>query len=276
MRRFAVVVVAALLLAALAAGCGTSLPSEATGTFTPRHAGVLTVATNLPAPGFWEGSSAATVHGGFEYGIALRMADRFHLGRVRVVDQPFTGITSGSLAGGADLALAQVTITAERERRERFSIPYWNANLGVLVRPGTQVPDLATARARHWAYQVGTTSQAFVATVIRPSHPARGYAGLDQLLAALRGGTVDAVLLDLPLGLVEAKDSHGRLEVVAQFVTGERYGAVLPKDSPNREAVDSALRGMQADGTIAALADRWLVPAFGQDPDTVPVIQFSS
>jgi polar amino acid transport system substrate-binding protein len=276
MRRFAVVVVAALLLAALAAGCGTSLPSEATGTFTPRHDGVLTVATNLPAPGFWEGSSAATVHGGFEYGIAQEMARRFHLGRVRVVDEPFTGITGGSLAGGADLALAQVTITAERERRERFSIPYWDANLGVLVRPGTEVPDLATARARHWAYQTGTTSQSFVATVIRPSHPSRGYAGLDQLLAALRGGTVDAVLLDLPLGLVEAKDSHGRLEVAAQFVTGERYGAVLPKDSPNREAVDAALRAMQADGTLAALADRWLVPAFGQDPDTVPAIQFSS
>jgi ABC-type amino acid transport substrate-binding protein len=51
---------------------------------------------------------------------------------------------------------------------------------------------------------------------------------------------------------------------------------VLPKDSPNREAVDAALRAMQADGTLAALADRWLVPAFGQDPYTVPAIQFSS
>lgn len=151
MRRFAVMVVAALLLAAVASGCGISLPSEASGTFTPRHAGALTVATTLPAPGFWEGSSAATVHGGFEYGIAQEMARRFHLDRVRVVDEPFTGITGGSLAGGADLALAQVTITAERERRERFSIPYWDANLGVLVRPGTEVPDLATARARHWA-----------------------------------------------------------------------------------------------------------------------------
>jgi polar amino acid transport system substrate-binding protein len=276
MRRFAVMVVAALVLAVVASGCGRTLSGDGTGTFVPNHRGVLTVATNLPAPGFWEGSTAATVHGGFEYGIALEIARRVGLDRVRVVDEPFTGITAGSLAGGADLALAQVTITAERERHERFSVPYWSANLGVLVRRGTQVPDLATARARRWAYQTGTTSQAFVSGVIRPSQPARGAAGLDQVLAALRDGKVDAVLLDLPLGLVEAGHSGGRLAVVAQFVTGDRYGVVLPEDSPNQEPVDSALRGMQADGTIDRLAARWLVPAFGQDPNTVPVIQFQS
>lgn len=276
MRRFAVVVVAAVVLAVVASGCARTLAGGGAGTFVPNHRGVLTVATNLPAPGFWEGSTPATVHGGFEYGIALEMARRFGLGRVRVVDQPFTSITAGSLAGGADLALAQVTITAERERHERFSIPYWDANLGVLVRPGTSVPDLATARAQRWAYQTGTTSQTFVSDVIRPSRPARGEAALDQMLAAVRGSRVDAALLDLPLALVEAGHSGGGLAVAAQFVTGDRYGVVLPEDSSNQEAVDAALRAMQADGTIRQLAARWLVPAFGQDPNTVPVIQFQS
>jgi polar amino acid transport system substrate-binding protein len=276
MRRFAVVVVAALVLAVVASGCGRTLSGDGTGTFVPNHRGVLTVATNLPAPGFWEGSTAATVSGGFEYGMVLEMARRFHLDRVRVVDEPFTDITAGSLAGGADLALAQVTITAQRERHEQFSIPYWSANLGVLVRRGTDVPDLATARAQRWAYQTGTTSQTFVADVIRPSQPARGDADLDQMLAALRREAVDAVLLDLPLGLVEAGHSGGRLAVVSQFVTGDRYGVVLPENSPNQEPVNAALRAMQANGTLDQLAARWLVPAFGQNPNTVPVIQFSS
>ena len=258
MRRFAVVVVAALVLAVVATGCARTLAGGGSGTFVPNHRGVLTVATNLPAPGFWEGSTAASVHGGFEYGIALEMAKRFDLGRVRVVDEPFSAIT------------------AERERHEQFSIPYWDSNLGVLVRRGTNVPDLATARAQRWAYQTGTTSQTFISDVIRPSRPSRGDTDLHQVLAALSAGKVDAVLLDLPLALVEAGHSGGRLAVAAQFVTGDRYGVVLPEDSPNREPVDAALRAMQADGTIDQLAARWLVPAFGQSPNTVPAIQFQA
>ena len=64
----------------------SSLPAAATtsegsagGTFTPATDGVLTVATNLPAPGFWDGDDIDHLTGGFEWGIATDLAKRFGL-----------------------------------------------------------------------------------------------------------------------------------------------------------------------------------------------------
>lgn len=67
------------------------------------------------------------------------------------------------------------------------------------------------------------------------------------------------------------------LEVDARFDDPERYGIVLPEDSPdmNRRAVDKVLRGLLADGTVDDLADRWLQPVFASDPDDIPVIETS-
>jgi ABC-type amino acid transport substrate-binding protein len=50
------------------------------------------------------------------------------------------------------------------------------------------------------------------------------------------------------------------LEVHARFDDPERYGIVLPEESPdmNRRAIDKVLRGLLADGTVDDLEDRWL------------------
>ena len=57
----------------------SSLPAAATtrrdqqaGPSRRRLTGVLTVATNLPAPGFWDGDDVDHLTGGFEWGIATR------------------------------------------------------------------------------------------------------------------------------------------------------------------------------------------------------------
>jgi polar amino acid transport system substrate-binding protein len=278
MRRSAVP--AALLALSVAsiglAGCGRSAPRPATERLVPSRPGALVVATTLPAPGFWEGPSASAVRGGFEYGIALELARRLDLGPVLVIDEPMTAITGDPLPDGADLALAQVVIGAELAPGEGFSVPYWNANLGVLVRVGNSVPDLAAARAKRWAYQLGGTGQRFVDEVVLPYRPPDGYPAAAEAVAALRRGAVDAVLLDLPLALAEARRSHGRLAVASQFVTGDQYAAVLPRGSTLAPAIDETLRAMRSDGTIDRLADRWLGAAFRRLPDTVPVIQVGS
>ena len=70
----------------LVAGCD-SIRSNAEQTFTPNTPGVLTVATTLPAPGFWNQDAHGTFTGGFEYEIAQALADRFGV-TLDVVDVP--------------------------------------------------------------------------------------------------------------------------------------------------------------------------------------------
>ena len=128
-----VVGVALAVAASLAVACSDS-SSIAGQDFTPHVAGRLTVATSLPAPGFWDGATVGELHGGFEDGIARALAERFHL-RLEVVDVPFERIVTGDL-GGADMALAQITVTAQRSDVVEFSDPYYLDDAGAVVRAG--------------------------------------------------------------------------------------------------------------------------------------------
>ncbi len=270
-------VIAGALLAAIAAvlaACGGGA-SGAAGDFTPGTPGVLTVATaDLPTPGFWEGTPADP-SGGFEWALARRLADRFGLRSVRVVELRFEQITAGDL-GGADLALAQVTPTDRRAEHLDFSTPYLPAPPGVLVRAGTDVPDLQTAQGLTWAVQHGTTLEGDLDRQIRPDAAPLVLERQSQVLDALRSRQVDAVLLDLPTALAYAGDSGGALAAAAQLPSESKLAAALPRGSDNLEAVDSQLHALSADGQLADLAERWLhISLEGTSADEVPLLRTS-
>ncbi|BCB87884.1 substrate-binding periplasmic protein [Phytohabitans suffuscus] len=253
--------VGALLVAVLLAGCGRGVP--AAGEFRPAVGGELSVATaTLPLPGFWEEP------GGFEYGLAEALADRFDL-RLRVVQVPFERIVSGDL-GGADLALSQVTATPDRERLLDFSQPYLPATPAGLSRDA--IPDLATARDRRWAVKRGTTLAAVLTGFIRPTTAPALTADEPSALTLLAAGSVDAVLLDLPAALVVADRSAGALRVAVQVASDDSLAVALPRGSANVEAVDSAVRAFADDGTIDRLARRWLGADVRDAEADVPVI----
>lgn len=259
------------LLAAVAAGCGGG--SDAAGSFTPATPGTLTVATaDVPTPGFWEGT-AAHLTGGFEYALAHRLADRFGLGSVRVIVRSFAQITSGEL-GGADLALAQVTPTDARDEHLDFSTPYLDAPPGVLVRTGTDVPDLETARDLSWSVEQGTTLVDDLDSQIRPYQAPLVTSDQTAAVTALRDGGVDAVLLDLPTALAYAQASSGAFEVASQLPSQSTLAAALPQGSSNLEAVSSQIKALQAKGELDALAERWLGTSLdGMSVEAVPLLR---
>lgn len=263
---------AALTLAALAGAVATACSAAteaAEGDIRPADGATLVVAADLPAPGFWEGGAAGALDGGLEYGLAQELAARSGLG-LRVVDIAFTDIVHGRL-GDADLALAQVSITDGRAADVDFSVPYFDSAPTVLARSEEELTDLATARDRRWAVREGTTQAGFVDEVIEPTSATLFVADEAAAATAVLDGRADMALLDLSTALVLAKDVPG-LAAIARFDTEERYGAVLPDGSRNLEAVDTALRAMDADGTLAGLVTRWLEPRYAVDPAALAVI----
>lgn len=243
---------------AVAVGCAGDATGPASGSFTPAQPGVLVVATNLPAPGFWEGP-ADSPNGGFEHGLALALMEQFGLDELRVVDVRFEDLVAGDL-GGADLALAELTPTSLRDEVLDFSTAYLDAHPAVLVRDGTDVPDLAAARELRWAVQSGSTQVDLARDRIRPDVLVE-LGDIQAVVDAVAGGDVDAALLDMPTALVEERLTDGDLEVVAQFATDDVIAIAVAEGDPNLEALDSAVRSMLNDGTIDDLAREWL----GQD-----------
>ena len=77
--------------------------------------------------------------------------------------------------------------------------------------------------------------------------------------------------LDTAIVLAEAKATGGKLAVVGQYKTGEKYGAIYPKGSSNESAFNKAITTFLGDGTTNALSKDYLGPAFGGDPSSVPI-----
>jgi polar amino acid transport system substrate-binding protein len=259
------------LLASAAAACGTHSSSPAAGTFTPRVPGVLTVATSVvPSPGFWEGTASHPT-GGLEYELARDLAQRFGLRSVRIVLVHFHRIVSGQL-GDADIALDLITPTPQREGVLDFSSSYLDAAPTVVVRSGTTVPDLDSAQRLRWGAVRATTFVSIIADAIAPDGQTAIYDNTDEMLAALKSGKVDAVLLDMPLAVVTAERSHGRLHAAAQLPTHESIAAALPSGSGNVDAVDSAMRAFTADGTLHRLLATWVGSMAADAESSIPLL----
>jgi polar amino acid transport system substrate-binding protein len=262
-------IVAAFVALALASGCESARDS-AEQRFLPAADGVLTVATALPAPGFWDGDRAATVDGGFEYSIASALADRFGLD-LEVVDVPFDDLVAGDL-GGADLALAQIAVTDERADVVDFSFPYYDDQMGVVMQAGEEMRDLATARDATWVVEEATVEEEVLTDDIRPRTEPLVVGGIDDAIAAVASGHVEAALIDLSSALVTT-DERDDVSTVARLVVNQQFAAAMPLGTVNAEVVDAALRAFESSGQLDEWRNEYLLPLFETDPDDLPVIR---
>ena len=97
----------------------------------------------------------------------------------------------------------------------------------------------------------------------------KSFPDLVSTYAALNAGQIDGVLIDTPINLGQAAQSDGKQEVVAQFKTGEEYGAIYGKDNGKKAIFDPIIQGLIDDGTVNALIAKYL----GGDPSTVPFVE---
>jgi len=262
-------VLPALCALALAAACGDG-GSAAGPAFEPAHDGVLTVATAfVPSPGFWDGDGDPPPDG-FEAGLAQALAGRLGLDGVDVVLVPFADIAGGDL-GGADLALTQMTPTDERERDLDFTSNYLTTPPGALVTAGVEAVDAQDLQDLRWVVVRLSTLTPVVRDRVRPDADPVEVEDRTEAVQMVADGDADVLLLDLAVAQGIAHADPGTFDVAGQLSGVEGLAAALPDGADGLEVVDSALRALQADGTVDDLADRWL----GGSGDDVPLIRVS-
>ncbi|MFG2794320.1 ABC transporter substrate-binding protein [Streptomyces sp. NPDC048419] len=234
----------------------------------PTSRGVLTVDASLPAPGWWNGKSPGLIRDGYEYCMAANIAYRAGLDRVKVKNEPIAEIVTGKTKD-FDLALSEITITRQREKVVDFSPPYLSASQGVLTKRGTAI-DSRTMHHIRIGVLAGTTGEKFVESRLKPAGPVTAFHSAPDMISALAHGHVDAIVHDTTILLAYAQKSGGTLTVVGQYRTGEHYGALYPKGSPNEASMDRIIRQMIEDGTLAKFSAIYLGQAYGRDPAGIP------
>ena len=252
---------------------GTTAP--AANDCKPVKAGVLSVVTSLPGPNFWGTTQAEVdpdeISSGIEFDMANMIAQWCGL-KMEFRNEGFDAIVAGQIDPTSyDIVLSQVTITEDRAKVVDFSVGYFKSDQGLLVNKGTAVASWDDLKKLTVGVQASTTAEFYITSGEVPGWKldnVKSYPDLASAYAALSAGQVDGILIDTPINLGQAAQSGGKQEVVAQFKTGEEYGAIFGKGNGKKAIYDPIIQGLIDDGSINALIAKYL----GGDPSTVPFV----
>lgn len=229
--------------------------------------GVLTIATGEPAYEPWVLGDDPESGEGFEAAVAYAVAEELGYAHEDVVWVRTT--FDSAIAPGAkdwDFNLQQFSITDERRNAVDFSSPYYVTAQAVVTTEdnaaaeATSVADLASSLV---GVTVGTTSYS-VATEALGEDNLQIYNTLADTVTALNSGQIDAFVTDLPAAFYSAFVEVDNGTIAGQFAGnsgGDEFGLVLPKNSPNTEAVTAAVDALRDNGTLAGLELEWLSEA---------------
>ncbi len=234
----------------------------------PAKAGQFTVETNLPGPVWWNGDTPETIADGMEYCMSAQIAWLAGFDKLAVVNTDWDPLIAGQ-THDFDVAFSQISITDERKKVHDFSVPYFNSDIGVLIRKDTPVDEKSIKKVKVGVQQ-STTGMAFATDKLGLTNT-QVYPDQGSMFAALNAKQIDAAITDTSIVLAQTLESKGSNIVAGQYQTGETYGGIYQKGNANNPTIDKIITAMVADGTIKKLSEKYLAASWGKDPATVPV-----
>jgi polar amino acid transport system substrate-binding protein len=276
---------AALLASVLTAMAGGMASAETVGygkceltgkkgthSITPAVPGQFTVIINLPAVGQFNGDTPETIQDGFEFCMAVNIAHRLGLDKVKLVNASFDSIVAGQNKD-YDIALALISVTEPRKKVVDFSTPYMEGSYGVAAKADATVTADSVKKGRI-GVQAGTTLVPFVQETLK-AEKVDVYDDTASMFTAAAAGKVDAVMTDLSIVLGQVANSKGKLKNVGKYLTDSKTAGIYPKGSKNKEQIDAIITELKNDGTLKKLEQAYLVPSWGGvSPDDVPTWKY--
>ena len=229
--------------------------------FTTAVEGKLTMATNAAFPPYEyvEGGQVT----GIDAEIAGAIAGKLGL-ELQIDDMEFDSITGAVKGGKADIGLAGMTITPDRQEEVNFTVSYATGVQVIIVNEDsdiTSVDDLLAEGANHViGVQRNTTGDIYTTDDIEEA----GLGTIDRYskgadaVQALKTGKVDCVVIDNEPAKAFVAEVEGLKILDTEYIT-EDYAAAMSKDNTALyEAVNTALQELIADGTVQGIIDKYI------------------
>ena len=228
---------------------------------TTASEGCLTMATNAQFPPYeyYEGDSIV----GIDAEIAGAIAEK--LGPELVIeDMEFDSIIEAVKTGKADIGLAGMTVTPERQESVDFTASYATGVQVIIVTedsPITSVDDLFAEGADNViGVQRNTTGDLYTTWDLEDE----GLATIDRYskgadaVQALKTGKVDCVVIDNEPAKSFVAEVEGLKILETEYVLEDYAGAMSKDNTALYEAVNAALQELIADGTVKSIIDTYI------------------
>lgn len=233
----------------------------------------LTVGTNIPFPPFEDYGTSNQTFFGFDIDMVKMVAAATHR-QLKVVNfADFDALLTTAGKNGVDLAASAITSSgatgANRSKFMTFSIPYYDANQGVLIQtsnpkgiscPSSNCtnPSILDVTGYVIGVQRGTTSESWTNQYIKNA-TVQNFTAVDTELAALKAGSLTAVIIDNGPAGAFAAGSAGAIKVAGVIFTGEEYSFAVALNDPQVlvPVINGVIATSMANGTYQKLITKW-------------------
>ncbi|CAN5557974.1 glutamate ABC transporter substrate-binding protein [soil metagenome] len=153
--------------------------------------------------------------------------------------------------GQVDMIFATYSITDERKAKVQFAGPYFVAGQSLLVGADSDITGTDSLDGKILCSVTGSTSAPKVEEQV-PGVQLQEYGTYSECVSQLSNGTIDAVTTDdaILAGFAAQEQFAGKIMVVGDTFSEERYGVGLPKESDQCEDINSIVEGLWEDGTM--------------------------
>ena len=216
--------------------------------------GTLTMATNayFPPYEYYDGQDVI----GIDADIAQAIADKLGL-KLKIEDMEFDSIITAVSTGKADLGLAGMTVTPDRQKNVDFSDSYATGIQSVIVKEDSTITKIDDLQGKKIGVQLSTTGDIYATDDFGKDSVVQYNKGNDAVMA-LTQGQVDAVIIDNEPAKSFVEANKGLKILDTKYAT-ENYAACIAKDNTGlTKAVNKALAELKADGTLQKIVDKYI------------------
>ena len=242
----AAVLALTMLLALAACGSGNSDTNTASGSAGKT---TVTVATSPDFPPFESLDGSEVV--GIEVDILQAITGKLGL-EMQLEQMDFESVIPSVQAGKFDIGMSGITITADRQKNCDFTQPYFLASQAIVVTPDSDITCKADLEGKTISVQTGTTAEEYC---MENGYEVLAFAANNDAAAALTSGKAAAWVGDNEVGVALAQQQG--LVVLDEAMTSEPYAFAFAKDSALTAQFDEALGELLADGTVAAIFEKY-------------------
>jgi polar amino acid transport system substrate-binding protein len=162
-----------------------------------------------------------------------------------------------------DFDINEISYSAQRAQAVSFSNSYYDVQQSLIALKGSTIVTAhspADLKGYVFGDQIGTTSLAFINSLIQPTQTPKVFDTLNDVAQALATKQIAAFVTDTPTAqYITSSGEIPKSVMVGQFPsTGEHYGLLFSKGDPLVSCVNQALATLTSNGTLAALQKKYL------------------
>jgi polar amino acid transport system substrate-binding protein len=268
MKKLFVLIISALLVAGLLAGCGTNEEVSAAAEELGLTDGVLDIAVDDTYPPM-EYVNDQGERVGFDIDLAKALGEKMGVD-INFISSSWEGIFTGLTAQQYDVIISSVSMTTERMETMDFSKPYLANGQVIVVKPGddsiTTKEDLAGKKV---GVQIGTTSD-------EASEKQEDVIGFDltkyddiiSCFNAMKMNAIDCIVVDMAVAIDYVEKQPDEFVVSSAQLTNEPIAVAMGKNRDAlKNAINEALTELDADGTLTEISIEHLGDDYTKDID---------